>query len=214
MDFVKVIARLYNRPTKCVGDRYFNLPINEVDGVKCNCKLIINEKKSMVTFHIESRFVLEECYEDFHNVTLYNSVYTLPYEQVDEKWTYIYPKNGIEKEPKFIEYCKKLKNDLPKLKLDLNGDLVTDSSNDDDLLAFIECFKDAGNLTLNKPVECCVCTNITLTKTHCKHPLCYRCWFSIPIKDEHGDEPSIDCPLCRANIRATNVAYDSDDEDN
>jgi hypothetical protein len=40
-------------------------------------------------------------------------------------------------------------------------------------------------------IECCVCFEITISKTTCFHPLCLRCYSKI--KTNH-------CPLCRENI--------------
>jgi|LauGreDrversion4_2_1035121.scaffolds.fasta_scaffold59687_2 hypothetical protein len=39
--------------------------------------------------------------------------------------------------------------------------------------------------------ECCVCFELTISKTTCFHPLCLRCYSKI--KTNH-------CPLCRENI--------------
>jgi hypothetical protein len=39
--------------------------------------------------------------------------------------------------------------------------------------------------------ECCVCFELTLSKTHCFHPLCLRCYIKIKANR---------CPLCREDI--------------
>jgi len=55
-----------------------------------------------------------------------------------------------------------------------------------------------------KDEECCVCMERTITKTPCKHILCFLCWEKLKI---------LKCPCCRSNIRYVHKnMFDSDEE--
>jgi len=52
--------------------------------------------------------------------------------------------------------------------------------------------------------ECCVCYEITQTRTICKHPLCVRCWGQIPtISNPEGGDDDYEqpCPICRRDLQ-------------
>jgi hypothetical protein len=51
-----------------------------------------------------------------------------------------------------------------------------------------------GELVDIKNIECCVCTELTLTETVCNHPLCLVCWDKII---NNGNKLKRICPLCR-----------------
>jgi hypothetical protein len=53
-----------------------------------------------------------------------------------------------------------------------------------------------GELVDIKNIECCVCTELTLTETVCNHPLCLVCWDKIIT---NGNKLKRICPLCREN---------------
>ncbi len=55
----------------------------------------------------------------------------------------------------------------------------------------MKLFKNNTNLKI-KADTCCVCYEFTLTKTPCKHYLCYMCWDKID-----NDLINNKCPLCR-----------------
>jgi len=197
MNFVQLIASLYNRcnsETKQYGGLHkFWLPIVEIDGVECKSNLTINSDKSALWFIVESKNIFDNN-ESVEKIVLYLKTYCLPSEKKAMK---------LENEETFIKFCNDLKENITKLKLDLHGNLVTDTKPDEELISFVECFKDAENVKLKTPVECCVCTNLTLTKTPCNHALCNRCWFKLPVKhlcDDDDEECKVDCPLCRSNI--------------
>ena len=50
--------------------------------------------------------------------------------------------------------------------------------------------------------ECCVCLCRTITRTPCKHPICFECADQITYVDNDDyDGEEIPCPLCRADIQ-------------
>ena len=51
------------------------------------------------------------------------------------------------------------------------------------------------NQSLKEEHQCCVCYEITCTKTPCNHNLCYRCWNRIVNSDNKK------CPMCRNKIK-------------
>jgi|DEB0MinimDraft_6_1074348.scaffolds.fasta_scaffold29817_2 hypothetical protein len=71
----------------------------------------------------------------------------------------------------------------------------------------LEC----SNIEIEKGEECCVCYEPTLTKTWCKHSVCFRCMENISTyyQEEHDGLSTKDCPICRKNI----IFRDNDDED-
>jgi hypothetical protein len=49
--------------------------------------------------------------------------------------------------------------------------------------------------------ECCVCLEMTTTKTHCNHSLCYYCWSKLNYSEsEEINEETLKCPYCRDDI--------------
>lgn len=56
--------------------------------------------------------------------------------------------------------------------------------------------------------ECCVCSELTTTKTECRHPLCLECW---------GKLKKTNCPMCREEISCANIqcpyCNDGDDDE-
>ena len=48
--------------------------------------------------------------------------------------------------------------------------------------------------------ECCVCYEITSTKTQCNHPLCLKCWSQI-VEVREEDEFEQHCPICRVDLQ-------------
>ena len=57
------------------------------------------------------------------------------------------------------------------------------------------------NVVIEEGEECCICYERTLTKTWCKHSLCFKCMERLPIThiDNDGDSEK-SCPICRADV--------------
>jgi hypothetical protein len=175
----------YYTKSKINEEEIYKLPINSIDNVICDCWITIAkyERWHSVSFIAESKYV--------HNQN--GSVKLFVMNQGCK------PNNDFKIEAS--EFCRKLIEALPKLKLTLCGKLSTNDE-DTETIALYSIFGNIQNIKLDNVIEtCCVCYNQTLTKTPCKHPLCHRCWFSI-CKETDDDEDDIEClcPLCREDI--------------
>ena len=66
--------------------------------------------------------------------------------------------------------------------------------------------------------ECSICKEHTMTKTKCKHPLCYECQEKIKethFTDEDDDTfATQDCPICRQVINRRQLNVDKLVEEN
>jgi hypothetical protein len=66
---------------------------------------------------------------------------------------------------------------------------------------WLEILKDVNNIKTNNIEPCCVCYNLTHTKTDCGHTLCYRCWSNVKETEETEEEDIMrPCPMCRKCI--------------
>lgn len=82
---------------------------------------------------------------------------------------------------------------LDGLKLCVTGDLTTDDSYNDSIIALHEAKLE--NIVLSKPVDiCCVCDDMTQTKTKCNHSICLRCFSNIRERPEINLDNINDCP--------------------
>ncbi len=65
--------------------------------------------------------------------------------------------------------------------------------------------RNALNFICNKKIEeCCVCNDLNVVKTHCKHNLCRLCYKKIldtaGLGCHYEDENGASCPICREDI--------------
>jgi hypothetical protein len=105
----------------------------------------------------------------------------------------------------FTDVAKFILVELNELRLNMAGELTKKKDIDDELLEY-ELLSGLDNIELDAD-QCCVCNNITKTKTKCNHCLCYRCMTHIkPVKVSDDDEDLYDipCPICRQDIRILN----------
>jgi hypothetical protein len=161
------------------------MPINEIDGVKnISAKISFYHKKKGLAFGVEADFKVDS-EEDAHPTIYHKSKY-------NEK--------GINKDD-ILEFSRELLDELPKLRLSLYGLLcVRDTEAESLRAAFEDVFTaiECDTVKIDKTAVCCVCYEKTDTKTHCKHPLCNRCWSNIEIGGDDYNECA--CPMCRENI--------------
>ena len=68
------------------------------------------------------------------------------------------------------------------------------------LKAFYQKYKGNEKIKLNHG-ECCVCYQLTKTRTSCGHQLCFTCAIKIEedaaCQVDYGDMPEYKCPMCR-----------------
>lgn len=177
------IIMQYYAKVKPIDDDTIKLPINSIDNVICDCliRIVKYEAWHTVAFIAESKYV-------------HNENGSLPLYVMNQGCK---PNNDFKIE--VSEFCRKLFENLSKLKLSINGNLSINNE-DTEIIALHNIFGNIQNIKLDNVIEsCCVCYNLTLTKTPCKHPLCHRCWFSICKEDDNDDIECL-CPLCREDI--------------
>lgn len=211
MSFVNLIAGIHENIDLHGGcSNEVKLPIVEVDGVECDCYVRVSDKKREIVIQLRSKRIIDT-WEDDNNIILYSRLYSQPTKVIqtqDEngyqcRWEPIPYENGIANEKTFIEFCNTVYDELTKIKLDMCGMMIVPGGiRQYSVDEALECLKGISNIKLDAPDDCCVCMNKTYTKTFCKHPLCYRCWFKIPdVTDgDSDDSPKMPCPLCRKNI--------------
>ena len=163
------------------------MPIVEIDGVKnLSSSIEFYHKKKGLAFKIEADFKFDAEEEDDVNPRMY--------------YKSKYNEKGINKDDILAFSCELLE-ELPQLRLGLNGDLLIRDTEFvslrnafEDVFVAIEC----ETVKVDKTGVCCVCYEKTDTKTVCKHSLCNRCWSKIEIGGEDHNECA--CPMCRENI--------------
>lgn len=100
--------------------------------------------------------------------------------------------NKVQVDNSIDAFCKIVKEVIPKLKLNIIGELSTEPIDICDDLNFdnVEFYYD----------ECCVCKEYTMTTTKCKHHLCLACWSNC--------DKNKKCPMCRQALE-----YDEDEDE-
>tara|TARA_R110000823_G_C15761005_1_gene482948 strand:+ start:93 stop:770 length:678 start_codon:yes stop_codon:yes gene_type:complete len=161
--------------------------IKEVDGIKCNVILFVNYGEYML--RIESKYLIEP--SDCRGKIYYN--------------VYIKKRDATEENEKKLKIIKrddislcidKLIVKLQKIKFNnFTGKFTEHKINEKIYDVFKLC-----NVTIEEGEECSVCYEKTLTKTNCKHSVCYRCIEKLPITHDDDDCPNISCPICRHNV--------------
>ena len=169
------------------------LPINKIDGLKCESVLYITYSYNLHTNDYNMTIVINI----LSNKIMYNEcgiekIYFV--EKVFNK------NNKIITVIDIIEILLILKSLFFNLKycyvtnmLEFNSFL--------NLELFTSIFYNPNIEILGE--KCCVCFITTTNKTHCKHLLCFKCWEEIkPQQVDQGayEETILPCPLCRKNI--------------
>lgn len=182
------------------------VPITAIDGIACNCSIVL--KKWMLSFdvNLSCLYNLDEN-DDVENVILYRI-----FRDNEKSVNGVHPQTGRRDPDEILKFANVVLRDLKLLKLNVNGRLSTNNDYNKRSILMAEIFADIDNITLDCPEECCVCNDMTDTKTPCGHRLCYRCWSNVISKcdndhrgDDYDDElPPVPCPICRADIRYCN----------
>ena len=198
--YYKMLNReIYNQQYALSSDSYNTNEIilkgiKEVDGIKCDVILCVNYRTYML--RIESKNL--RCGFDFDSKIYYNeNIIKYDATEESEKKFYIIKRDDIS-------LCiDKLIIKLQKIKFNnFTGKFTEHKINEKIYDVFKLC-----NVTIEEGEECSVCFEKTLTKTNCKHSVCYRCIEKLPITYHDDDCPNISCPICRHN-----VIYPLDDE--
>ncbi len=171
--------------------------IKEVDGIKCDVILTVNYRTYML--RIESKHLIQDFHSFDNKIYYYNDIINYDATEEFEKKVINANKNKmkiIKRED--VSLCiDKLIIKLKKLKFNnFTGKFTEYNINENLYDAFKIC-----NVTIEEGEECSVCYEKTLTKTTCKHSVCYRCIEKIPVTiDEEENTPNISCPICRHNV--------------
>lgn len=168
-----------------ITDLTINIPIKTIDAVPVTVTLVYNYHG--MRFKVES---LDYYTDETREVTEQIPLYSTPITKYKNK------KNiSIEE----IETMLRVHfEEISKLKFSVfNGRFYSDKIIDESCWGFLTKFE---NLTLDFD-ECCVCKEITKSKTACKHTLCRPCMFKIkPSPVEDADDEYVLCPICRETL--------------
>jgi len=190
------------------GSSFAVLPVFEIDGLKVNCWLKVNENGMSLQIMT-------------YKMLMYNKT---PEDRAYVVRQMLFRKTYIKKLTKYTlkdyeSVLKHIHNDIKVMKFDkLNGVLATPAnkhpkeaphvSSNEEMLNSVPCDEE-------HPEECSVCLDTTKTTTPCGHKLCVSCWCQIKPK---GRE--LPCPICRDDlfqskkIRIIDSRVDEDVADN
>jgi hypothetical protein len=153
-----------------------------IDGVPVYCYFKKNKKCGIIDFYAMCRIYFEDDGFELANFMLYTR---------DDKG--VFCEKQLMSSVNFFLKC------LPRLKLDLQGELSSCSSFEyvqNKTFDFFENLNFSNIEVEFKSSEKCVsCSNPTKTTTPCNHSLCIRCWCLIKREDF-----CIPCPVCQKNI--------------
>jgi hypothetical protein len=177
--------------------------ITTIDDINVNVKILYFKKYEYISLNI------------FHNSILLNNVRTERDGSSNIKLFDYVLLNGVSYInnfniniilKKFFDIINNLKFSKLSGNFTYSNDVLTDKNN-----IILSCFFEMNlnsNIKLNYDT-CCVCSEKTLTKTHCKHSLCISCWSSLK---------NVVCPLCRNDIhymdKVQTYEHNEDNEEN
>ena len=197
-DLASIILTALNEDSKYFSDNFtYRLPFFEIDEIPVNAKLSITKSRKSIILYIDSNII-------------YNFSYHMYYKQFISHNSIEGYKYTIED---FIDAIQKVIKSIEIMKFDkLTGKLSIDTNiSINEKSAFTQLFK-FSHIKL-KYDECSVCGYHTMTKTKCRHPLCYACQEQIR-KIEHLDYieheyfATQECPICRKTINRRQLNVD------
>jgi hypothetical protein len=99
-----------------------------------------------------------------------------------------------------VSYVERVLEIIPTLRLNKRQGNLSEYVYSDEVIGLFKF----DNTTTHSYEECCVCQELTGTKTECEHHLCLLCMSSLhEVEDEDGDEVK-KCPMCRETIHLIN----------
>ena len=171
------------------GYSFVVLPVYEIDGLKVNCELIVNENGMSLFIRTSKMLMYNIAQHDERAFIVFQLLFRKTYIKKLTKYTL----------KDYETVIKHMNNDIQVMKFDkLNGVFVTPQikhprevphvSSHLEILNSVPCDE-------KHPEECSVCLDTTKTTTPCGHKLCVSCWCQIKI---NGRE--LPCPICRADL--------------
>jgi len=95
-----------------------------------------------------------------------------------------------------VSYVERVLEIIPTLRLNKRQGNLSEYVYSDEVIGLFKF----DNTTTHSYEECCVCQELTGTKTECEHHLCLLCMSSLhEVEDEDG-EAEKNCPMCRETI--------------
>jgi hypothetical protein len=189
------------------------LPVYEIDGLKVNCQLIVNENGMSLFIKTFKMLMYNTAPHDERAFIVRQMLFRKTYIKKLTKYTL----------KDYESVIKHMNNDIQVMKFDkLNGVFITPQINDPRDVPHV-----SSNLEILNSVpysleseECSVCLDLTKSITPCGHKLCVSCWCQIKI---NGRE--LPCPICRADLLQSkkigiinsridqDIAEENDDDD-
>jgi hypothetical protein len=171
-----------NEKNNNLKDVFIKIPIKTIDRVKVWVKLIVTHLAVILDIS------LNDIYENdnLDDVCLHRIDFHVGHKD-------------------FTKVAKYILVELNEFRLNMKGELTNKKDIDEELLEH-ELLSGLDNIELDAD-ECCVCNNLTRTKTICNHCVCYRCMTHIKkvkIDGEDDDVYEIPCPICRQDIKVLN----------
>jgi hypothetical protein len=179
------------------------LPIKQIDGVNVNVEVTCyirtfecchgpDKGKYMIIKSFSTIIKLDGVVddEDYEELLLYRNN-----KQIDENDKTYYDA--------MYEHLVEFIKNLSVMKLNMYGyfELPNELFSKGDIeVNWLEILKDVNNIKTNNIDPCCVCYNLTHTKTDCGHTLCYRCWSNIKDTEDEEEDIMKPCPMCRECI--------------
>jgi hypothetical protein len=184
----------FERVKRVFMKKEIQLPINEIDGVKCIAHIILVHK-GFICFEIASLAVFESN-ETLENRNLFQKT--------------LLPHKGCAENPytrdDFIWTLVLLKKTLSSLSFDRYTGQFTEKKTKSRSQIISNFLIGINNINRNVDT-CCVCLCDTITQTPCGHHLCVPCWDSVKRVVVDGDYET-PCPMCRAGIEYANIIED------
>jgi hypothetical protein len=171
--------------SKQVFDR---IPISKIHGIAVNISFEACPMREWIYFKIYAM-----------NIENYNTNLYSKYLKVKNNHTVKDVENFITEQFDFMRDCVFDR---------MTGKFVLPTEKEPTLCRFIAEFaKDKEHITTTVR-ECCVCYELTKTRTRCNHYVCVECWNNLNYVDNEEERAEQPCPMCKADL-----SVEEDDEE-
>jgi len=175
-ELINIITQIIN--SKPRDEQVILLPIETINGLPVTAKIAIisNSINYLFFIDVDANGIDVEPDEE-------------PLQLLSKLFFEISIVNPVINNNEFIDTFKKIVNSLR-----YNNKTGKINEEEEDTQFFRDLILNE-NITFKEEEQCCVCSEITKTKTQCNHSLCFICWSKI--------KPNNDvkcCPICRESI--------------
>jgi hypothetical protein len=184
------------------GSSYVVLPVFEIQGIKVNCQLIVNENGMSLRVDTNKILTYRANVENLSTLIIRQLLFRKTYIKKFTKYTL----------KDYESVIKHINDDINNMKFDiLNGVLFTSEikhpRNAPHIISHTELINSSVPCDENQADDCCVCLEVTKTTTPCGHKLCVACWCQVKL-----NEDELHCPICRTDLYH-NGNHDNEDDD-